>query len=94
MPHAPAGVVAEWNEARSHVALSWAAPPMTSVSNYTFFWCDRLEITRHTCKVRIPLQYFDQHRVYIIDQVEYGVHDRLHVYPLCGIFYFPGIDTR
>ena len=25
----------------------------------------------------------------IIDQVEYGVHDRLHIYPLCVIFYFP-----
>ena len=32
---------------------------------------------------------FDQCRVDIIDQVEYGVHDRLHIYPLCGIFYFP-----
>ena len=32
---------------------------------------------------------FDQRRVDIIDQVEYGVHDRLHIYPLCGIFYFP-----
>ncbi len=31
----------------------------------------------------------DQHRLDIIDQVEYGVHDRLHIYPLCGIFYFP-----
>ena len=30
----------------------------------------------------------DQRRVDIIDQVEYGVHDRLHIYPLCGIFYF------
>ena len=20
---------------------------------------------------------------------EYGVHDRLHIYPLCGVFYFP-----
>ena len=32
---------------------------------------------------------FDQRRVDIIDQVEYGVHNRLHIYPLCGIFYFP-----
>ena len=32
---------------------------------------------------------FDQCRVDIIDQVEYGVHDWLHIYPLCGIFYFP-----
>ena len=31
----------------------------------------------------------DQRRVDIIDQVEYGVHDRLHIHPLCGIFYFP-----
>ena len=23
------------------------------------------------------------------DQVENGVHDRLHNYPMCGIFYFP-----
>ena len=22
-------------------------------------------------------------------RLEYGVHDRLHIYPLCGIFYFP-----
>ena len=21
--------------------------------------------------------------------LEYGVHDRLHIYPLCGVFYFP-----
>ena len=32
---------------------------------------------------------FDQRRLDIIDQVEYGVHDRLHIYPLCGIFFFP-----
>ena len=32
---------------------------------------------------------FDQRRVEIIDEVEYGVHDRLYIYPLCGIFYFP-----
>ena len=32
---------------------------------------------------------FDQRRVDIIDQVEYGVHGRLHIYPLCDIFYFP-----
>ena len=25
---------------------------------------------------------FDQRRVDIIDKVEYGVHDRLHIYPL------------
>ena len=31
---------------------------------------------------------FDQRRVDIIDKVEYGVHDRLHIYPLCEIFYF------
>ena len=29
---------------------------------------------------------FDHSREDIIDQVEYGVHDRLHIYPLCGIF--------
>ena len=28
----------------------------------------------------LPLHYFDQRRVYIIDQVDYGVHDRLHIY--------------
>ena len=22
-------------------------------------------------------------------RLEYGVHDRLHIYPLCGVFYFP-----
>ena len=32
---------------------------------------------------------FDQRSVDIIDQVEYGVHDRLPIYPLCGIFYSP-----
>ena len=32
---------------------------------------------------------FDQCRVNIFDQVECGVHDRQHIYPLCGIFYFP-----
>ena len=31
---------------------------------------------------------FDQRRVDVIDQVEYGVHDRSHIYPLCGIFHF------
>ena len=30
----------------------------------------------------------DQHHLDIIDQVEHGVHNRLHIYPLCGIFYF------
>ena len=38
--------------------------------------------------VRHPLHYFDQRRVDIIDQV-YRVHDKLHIYHLCGIFYFP-----
>ena len=33
--------------------------------------------------------YFDQHRVDIIDQVECAVHDKLHIYPLFGICYFP-----
>ena len=32
---------------------------------------------------------FDQRRVDVIDEVEYEVHDRLHIYPLRGIFYFP-----
>ena len=32
---------------------------------------------------------FDQRHVNISDQVEYGVHDRLNIYPLCRIFYFP-----
>ena len=32
---------------------------------------------------------FDQCRAYIIDQVEHGVHDRLHIYTLCGIFSLP-----
>ena len=44
----------------------------------------------------LPLQYYDQRRLNIID-LEYGVHDRLHIYPLCGTFFFPwlcGIDTR
>ena len=30
---------------------------------------------------------FDQGRVNIIDQVVYGLYDRLDIYPLCGIFY-------
>ena len=32
---------------------------------------------------------FDQHRADIIDQVEDGVHDRLRIYTLCGIFSLP-----
>ena len=50
----------------------------------------------HACRnvgLPVPLHSFDQRRVDIFDQVECGVHDRLHIYPLCGIFYFPGIDT-
>ncbi len=33
---------------------------------------------------------FNQRRLDIIDQIKlkYGVHNRLHIYPLCGIFYF------
>ena len=37
----------------------------------------------------LPLHYFDQHCVDIIDQVEYEGHNRLLIYPLCGIFYLP-----
>ena len=39
----------------------------------------------------LPFLYtiFDHRRLEIIDQVENGVHDRLHNYPLCGLFYFP-----
>ena len=33
----------------------------------------------------LRLHYFYQRRKDSID----GVHDRLHIYPLCGIFYFP-----
>ena len=33
--------------------------------------------------------FFDQRRVDITDQIKYGVHDRLHIYPLRGVFYFP-----
>ena len=32
---------------------------------------------------------FDQRRVDVIDQVEYGVHGRSHIYPMCGIVHFP-----
>ena len=28
--------------------------------------------------------FYHHHRLDIIDQVEYGVHDRLHICPLCG----------
>ena len=31
---------------------------------------------------------FDQYRIDIIDQVENGVNDRLHIYHMYGIFYF------
>ena len=34
------------------------------------------------------LHHFDQRNVDIIDQVEYGVYDRLHIYSLGVIFYF------
>ena len=37
---------------------------------------------------------FDHRRVDIINQVEYGVHDRLHIYPMVGYFTYTGIDTR
>ena len=36
---------------------------------------------------------FDQRRVDIIDQVEHGVHDRLHIYALVGYFTSTCIDT-
>ena len=36
---------------------------------------------------------FYQCHVDIIDQAEYGVHDRLHIYPCVGYFTSPGIDT-
>ena len=32
---------------------------------------------------------FDQRHVDIIDHVDHRLHDRLHICPLCGIFYFP-----
>ena len=41
--------------------------------------------------------FFDQRSVdNQFDQVEYGVHDRLHInfYTLLGYFTSPGIDTR
>ena len=43
----------------------------------------------HAFVILLPYILFDQRRVDIIDQVEHGVHDRLHIYPRCGIFYFP-----
>ena len=38
------------------------------------------------------LYIYTQRRVDIINQVEYGIHDRLHIYiyPVCRIFYSPG----
>ena len=41
----------------------------------------------HLCEA--PYALFDQRCVDIFDQVDYGVHDRSHIYPPCGIFYFP-----
>ena len=36
---------------------------------------------------------FDQRRLDTIDQVEHGRSpQQLHIYPLCGIFYFPWSD--
>ena len=37
---------------------------------------------------------FDQRRVDSIDQVEYGVQDRLQITPCVGSFTSPGKDTR
>ena len=37
---------------------------------------------------------FDQHRVDSINQVEYGVQDRLQITPCVGSLTSPGIDTR
>ena len=37
---------------------------------------------------------FDQRPVDIIDQVECGVHESLHIYPCMGSSTSPGIDTR
>ena len=42
-----------------------------------------------------PYTLFDQFRIDIIDQAEYGVHDRLHIYPTCvESFTSARIDTR
>ena len=39
--------------------------------------------------------FFDQCRVNIFDQVEYGVPNRLHIYPLCVTYFTShGIATR
>ena len=38
--------------------------------------------------LHVHLHYFVQLRADTIDQVEYGVHDRLHIHSLCGKLYF------
>ena len=43
----------------------------------------------HCWAFLLPLHSFDQHHVDIFDQVEYIVHNTLHIYTLCGIFNFP-----
>ena len=38
--------------------------------------------------------FFDQRRLDIIDKVEYGVHNRLHIYSCVGYFTSTGIDSE
>ena len=48
-------------------------------------------IVCHIGSYLYPYTIFDRRRADIIDLVEGGVHDRLHVYPCAGSFTFPGI---
>ena len=53
---------------------------------------DQGRVASCACSYAIDLYFYpilDQSCVYIIDQVEHEVHNRLYIYPLCGIFYFP-----
>ena len=56
-------------------------------------WHVRLKITVALIFIIYLYTILDQRCLYSIDQVEYGSHDQLHIYPLCEMFTSPDIDT-
>ena len=87
--------VAVWSQATGvlHVCLKWhLTSPLASSEHFSYFfrscWYHSYFFTP-VYYSPLPFFYIWSGLVDIIDHVEYGVRDRLYIFPMCGIFYLP-----
>ena len=74
----------EW-EMKSSVAMQWPIQSPHYITQKRLSWYV-LSYIRQTAHFWLTQEWFSE---LSSSRLESGVHDRLHIYSLCGIFYFP-----